>query len=87
MTARTEPEVRIDLRSTRTSIGARIVEGGGDVIVALTRDFKATVRTRIATDPAFRKVLLREGIECLLSGDLQTGRAILRDYFNQIAGS
>lgn len=51
--------------------------------MALTRDFKETVRTRIATDPAFRMALLREGVECLLSGDPETGRAILRDYINQ----
>jgi len=55
--------------------------------VALTRDFKETVRTRIATDPAFRMALLREGVECLLSGDLDTGQAVLRDYINQILDS
>lgn len=52
--------------------------------MALTRDFKETVRARIATDPAYRMALLREGVACLLSGDLETGKAILRDYINQI---
>lgn len=46
-----------------------------------------TVRTRIATDPAFRMALLREGVECLLSGDLDTDKAILRDYINEILDS
>lgn len=55
--------------------------------MGLTRDFKETVRTRIATDPAFRMALLRECVECLLSGDLDTGKAILRDYINQILDS
>jgi hypothetical protein len=55
--------------------------------VALTRDFKETVHARIATDPAYRMALLREGVECLLSGDLDTGTAILRDYINQILDS
>jgi hypothetical protein len=54
--------------------------------MALTRDFKETVQTRIETDPQFREELLREGIECLLSGDIDTGKAILRDYINGTIG-
>lgn len=45
--------------------------------MALTRDFKETVQARIAMEPAYRVALLREGVECLLSGDLDTGQAIL----------
>jgi hypothetical protein len=56
------------------------------VIVPLTRDFKETVQGRIARDPAYRRELLREGVECLLSGDLDTGKAILRDYINATIG-
>ncbi len=52
----------------------------------LTRDFKATVQARVARDPKFRKALLREGVECLLSGDLDTGKAVLRDYINATIG-
>jgi hypothetical protein len=52
----------------------------------LTRDFKETIQSRIRKDPAFRKELLREGIECLLSGDLDTGKTILRDYINATVG-
>ena len=52
----------------------------------LTRDFKETVQARIARDPAYRRELLREGVECLLSGDLDTGKAILRDYINATIG-
>ena len=52
----------------------------------LTRDFKETIRARIERDPAFRDELLREGVECLLSGDLETGKAILRDYINATIG-
>ena len=48
--------------------------------MALTRDFKATVQARVQADPAFREALLREGIETLLSGDIDTGKAILCDY-------
>lgn len=52
----------------------------------LTRDFKETVQVRIARDPEYRRELLREGVECLLSGDLDTGKAILRDYINATIG-
>ncbi len=52
----------------------------------LTRDFKETVQARIERDPAFRDELLREGVECLLTGDLDSGKAILRDYINATIG-
>ena len=52
----------------------------------LTRDFKKTIQARIESDPAFRDELLREGVECLLSGELETGKAILRDYINATIG-
>jgi DNA-binding phage protein len=54
--------------------------------VALTRDFKEIIRSRVARDPKFRKELLREGIECMLSGDAATGKTILRDYINATVG-
>ena len=52
----------------------------------LTRNFKETVRARIERDPAFREELLKEGVESLLSGDVDTGKAILRDYINATVG-
>jgi DNA-binding phage protein len=52
----------------------------------LTRDFKRTIQARIESDPAFRDELLREGVECLLAGELETGKAILRDYINATIG-
>jgi len=54
--------------------------------LALTRNFKDTIKNRIARDPAFREELLKEGIECLLNGDVDTGKAILRDYINATIG-
>ena len=54
--------------------------------MALTRNFKATVQARLAQDPEYRKELLREGVERLLNGDLETGKAILRDYINATIG-
>jgi len=61
--------------------------------VALTRDFKATIQARSRRDAAFRKDLLREAVESFLSGDVETGKTVLRDYihatvgFNELAGS
>jgi hypothetical protein len=54
--------------------------------MVLTRDFKETIKNRIERDPAFREELLKEGIECLLVGDMDTGKAILRDYINATIG-
>ncbi|MBW9264973.1 MAG: transcriptional regulator [Candidatus Thiodiazotropha sp. (ex. Lucinisca nassula)] len=50
--------------------------------MALTKDFKDTIQARAQRDPAFRKALLQEGVECLLAGDVDTGKAVLRDYIN-----
>jgi hypothetical protein len=54
--------------------------------MALTREFKETIQARVQRDPAFREELLKEGIECLLSGDVDTGKAVLRDYINATIG-
>jgi DNA-binding phage protein len=54
--------------------------------MALTRDFKETIQSRVRSDPAFRKALLREGVECLLAGDVETGKTVLRDYINATVG-
>ena len=52
----------------------------------LTREFKETVQARLRADRKYRKELLREGVECLLAGDLDTGKAVLRDYINATIG-
>ena len=48
--------------------------------MSLTREFKDTVRARLQRDPTFREELLQEGVQCLHSGDVDTGTAVLRDY-------
>lgn len=52
----------------------------------LTRDFKGTILARVERDPKFRKELLREGIESMLTGDIATAKTILRDYINATVG-
>ena len=54
--------------------------------MALTKDFKDTIKNRVDKDEAFREELLKEGIECLLAGDVDTGKAVLRDYINATMG-
>ena len=54
--------------------------------MALTRNFKETIRARVARDAKFRKELLREGVESLLAGDVGTAKTILRDYINATVG-
>jgi DNA-binding phage protein len=54
--------------------------------MALTRSFKDLVQKRVAGDPAFAAALLREGIDVMLAGDVDTGKAILRDYIKATVG-
>jgi DNA-binding phage protein len=54
--------------------------------MALTRDFRETIQARVRRDRAFRKQLLREGVESFLSGDVETGKTVLRDYINATIG-
>ena len=51
-----------------------------------TRRFTELVQKHVADDPAFAEALLREGVEAMLSGDVDTGKAILRDYIKATVG-
>lgn len=44
------------------------------------------MQARIRADRNYRKGVLREGIECLLAGDSNAGKAILRDFINATIG-
>jgi DNA-binding phage protein len=52
----------------------------------LTHDFKETIRARAQRDTEFRQALLRDAVECIVNGDLTTGKAVLRDYVNATLG-
>lgn len=54
--------------------------------MALTRSFKETVRARVQNDPAYREAMLGEAIQTFLNGEVQTGKALLRDYVNATVG-
>ncbi|ACB82859.1 putative transcriptional regulator [Methylorubrum populi BJ001] len=55
-------------------------------MMALTRSFKETVKARAERDAAFRDALLTEAVDQLLAGDIETGKAVLRDYINATIG-
>ena len=48
--------------------------------------FKELVQRRVTQDPEFATALLREGIDTMLTGDVDTGKAILRDYIKATVG-
>ena len=54
--------------------------------MALTREFKDTVVTRVQRDPRFRESLFTEAMNAYLGGDTGTGKAILRDLVNATVG-
>jgi hypothetical protein len=57
----------------------RQLEGGP---INAHRSFHELVQDHVANDPAFAEALLCEGIEAMLSSDLDTGVAILDDFIN-----
>jgi hypothetical protein len=54
--------------------------------MALTRSFKELVQDRVVADPAFGDALLRERIDTMLAGDMETDKTILRDYIKATVG-
>ncbi len=67
--------------------GVRAEQKG--LTMVLTRDFRETIMARASRDTAFRRRMLRTGIELILSGDPEdaaVGREHLRDYINATMG-
>jgi DNA-binding phage protein len=54
--------------------------------MARTRSFKDLVQQHVKGDKKFAEALLREGIDAMLSGDVETGKTILRDYIKATVG-
>ena len=54
--------------------------------MALTKSFKDLVQRRVADNPEFAEALLREGIDTMLAGDIETGKAVLRDDIKAAVG-
>lgn len=54
--------------------------------MALTREFRETVRERAQGDAAFRAALLSEAAEAIVTGEAEAARLLLRDYINATIG-
>ena len=50
--------------------------------MALNRNFRETIIKRAHKDASFRREMLIEAVNELLAGDLNAGKAMLRDYIN-----
>jgi DNA-binding phage protein len=54
--------------------------------MAKTKSFSDTVKADLQSDREFRRALLSEAVACMLSGDLETGKIVLREYVNGTIG-
>ena len=50
------------------------------------KGFKELVQKRSFRDPEFSAALLRESIDTMLAGDIEAGKAILRNYIKATVG-
>jgi DNA-binding phage protein len=71
---KSQPEKEVDLRDIQ------------EAKMALTRDFKETIKKRVQCDPDFAKSLLHEAVDLMLDGDSATAKLILRDLINATVG-
>ncbi len=53
--------------------------------MALTRDFRETVREELA-QVGFRRAMLAEAVRSMVAGDLDTAKVVLREYINGTIG-
>lgn len=51
-----------------------------------TRRFSDTVRADLENSVEFRRALLSEAVTCMVSGDVETGKIVLREYVNGTVG-
>lgn len=54
--------------------------------MALTKSFNMTVKNKLQQSEGFRRALLREAVGCMIAGDVETGKSVLRKYINGTVG-
>ncbi len=54
--------------------------------MATTRDYFEFVQGRVRANPEFAELLLKEGIDALLDGEVEVGKSLLRDYIKGTIG-
>jgi hypothetical protein len=52
----------------------------------LTKDFNETVKEQLQRSVSFRRALLKEAVGCMIAGDVETGKSVLRKYINGTVG-
>ncbi len=55
-------------------------------MIGTTRRFSETVKKDLGTSAEFRGALLSEAVACMVSGDVETGKIVLREYVNGTVG-
>jgi DNA-binding phage protein len=51
-----------------------------------TKDFNETVRADLQNSAEYRRAFLREAVGAVVSGDVETGKSVLRKYINGTVG-
>jgi DNA-binding phage protein len=51
-----------------------------------TRSYRDTLNNDLQTDSEFRRALLSEVLGCMASGDVETGKSVLRKYIDGTIG-
>ena len=54
--------------------------------MANTRSFSDTVKADLEKNVEFRRELLSEAMACMVSGDVESGKLVLREYINGTVG-
>jgi hypothetical protein len=54
--------------------------------MAKSRNFSDLVQRHVKDDKKFAEALLREGVDALLGGDVESGKTMLRDYIKATIG-
>jgi hypothetical protein len=54
--------------------------------MTLTKSFDETVKQHLRKNAGFRRALLKEAIGCMIAGDVETGKSVLRKYINGTVG-
>ena len=52
----------------------------------LTKAFNETIGEQLQKSAGFRRALLKEAVNCMIEGDVDTGKSVLRKYINGTVG-
>jgi hypothetical protein len=55
-------------------------------MMPLTKSFNETIKSQLQKSSGFRRALLREAVGCMVAGDVETGKSVLRKYINGTVG-